>query len=78
MENNINGIYGLDSLSPTGNRSNFNRFSPLNIGSIDYNTSNRDLEYDDEQDEIYEEDEEFESREIFEDDEDRAFRSHRL
>lgn len=49
---------------------NFDQFSPLNLGFIDYNDHSWNIEREDEK-EIFEE-------EDFEDDEDSAFRTHAL
>lgn len=68
MKNNSKGNFGQEDLNPHGN--NF-KFSPLNIGSIDYNTSNNDLDPFADED-IFEDDDQFEIGE------DEAFRTHAL
>ena len=73
MESNNKGTNGREGRIPQKNG-----FSPLNIGSIDYNTSNRDLDYDEEPEAIFEEADDIYDVEDIDDHDHSAFRTHRL
>lgn len=70
MKNISKGNFGQEGRSPQF------KFSSLNIGSIDYNTSNRDLEPDEDDEAIFDELDDFGNG--YEEDEDEAFRTHAL
>lgn len=73
MENSNKGINGREGRNPQKNG-----FSPLNIGSIDYNTSNSDLDYDEEPEAIFDEADDIYDVEDIDDYEHSAFRTHGL
>ena len=87
MENNKKRNYSQEGYNPKENQLQIfesrlnkdadetpnNKFSPLNIGSIDYNGYNGDLDPNDDEEGIFDEDYDFED-----DDEDSSFRTHAL